>query len=328
MRIAVDAAGGDFFPKNPVEGALDALKERDDLEILLIGPSEMIQKELDQHTSYPKDRIQVVDAPDVIGMEESPAKAVKTKPNSSIVIGNTLQKKGECDAIVSAGNTGALLAASTVILGRLKGVLRPALTSVFPTVKGFRLLVDAGANLEVKPEILYQFGVMGKIYAENILQLENPRVGLLNVGEEEKKGTEEVQGAYQLLKELDNFVGNIEGRDILPCNADVFVCDGFVGNIALKFGESIADSLQEMIKSTLYQSDLEDEQKLMVAGIIRQALSPFDYQLVGGVPLLGVNGISIVGHGSSSPLAMKNMILASVRCVETSINAKIVSHLN
>lgn len=327
MRIAVDAAGGDFYPHNPVEGSLQAIEERDDLDIILVGPEAQIVDELKKY-DYDAERVRVVDAPEVIGMDESPSRAVKTKKNSSIVVGNMLHKKGECNAIVSAGNTGALLAASTVILGRLEGVIRPTLASVFPTVEGFRLIIDAGANLDVKSENLYQFGVMGKIYVENILDVPNAKVGLLNIGEEEEKGTEVVKEAYGLLSKIDTFIGNIEGRDILPAKADVFVCDGFVGNITLKFGESIAVSLQDMIKRAIKSEGLSDEQAHMVLDIFRKAVSPFDYQLVGGVPLLGVNGVSIVGHGSSSPLAIKNMIFSAARCVDKNVNAKIISHLN
>jgi phosphate acyltransferase len=326
MRIAVDAVGGDFVPKNPVEGALAALAERSDLSIVLVGPEEMILAELANH-DYDKERVIVQHAPEIIDMHDSPAKAVKTKPNSSMHIGLGMHKKGLVNGFVSAGNTGALLAVSTVILGRLDGVLRPTIASVFPTVKGFRMLVDAGANLEVKPEFLYQFGVMGKIYAENILNVANARVGLLNVGEEEEKGTEVLKEAHKLLKSIPDFVGNIEGRDILPNNADVFVCDGLVGNITLKFGESIATSLQHMVGASIKRNQLNDEQAHLVAKVLRDALSPFDYQLVGGVPFLGVNGVSLVGHGSSNATAIKNMIFAAIKCVEKDVNSQITAAL-
>lgn len=327
MRIAVDAVGGDFFPKNPIVGALLALQERDDLSIVLVGPENLIQEELAKHDSYDKSRISIQHAPEIIDMHDSPAKAAKVKQNSSMHIGLGMHKKGMLDGFVSAGNTGALLAVSTVVLGRLEKVLRPTIASVFPTVNGFRMLVDAGANLEVKPEFLFQFGVMGKIYAENVLGVSNAKVGLMNVGEEEEKGTEVLKEAHKLMKSIPDFVGNIEGRDILPNNADVFVCDGLVGNITLKFGESIATSLQQMIGASIKRNAIDADQAKLVLKVIKDAISPFDYQMVGGVPFLGVNGVSLVGHGSSSPIAIKNMILAAIMCVEKDVNAKITAAL-
>ncbi|NCP83524.1 MAG: phosphate acyltransferase PlsX [Bacteroidetes bacterium] len=326
MRIAVDAVGGDFIPKSPVEGALEALAERPDLSIVLVGPEDLIALELAKY-DYDRERVIVQHAPEIIQMHDSPTKVAKTKPNSSMHIGLGLHKKGEVNGFVSAGNTGALLAISTVILGRLEGVLRPTIASVFPTVNGFRMLVDAGANLEVKPEFLYQFGIMGKIYAENILNVSDAKIGILNVGEEEGKGTEVLKEAYTLLKSVQGFVGNIEGRDILPNNADVFVCDGLVGNITLKFGESIATSLQNMIKASIVRNKLNEDQAYLVSKVLRDALSPFDYQLVGGVPFLGVNGVSLVGHGSSNATAIKNMIFAAIKCVEKDVNAQITAAL-
>ena len=326
MRIAVDAVGGDIIPQNPIEGALLAVQERNDLSVVLLGPEEMINEELKKH-SYDSSRVTIQHAPDIIEMHDSPAKAVKSKQNSSIVIGLGMQKKGLVDGFISAGNTGALLAASTFILGKLEGVQRPTIASVFPTAKGFRMLVDAGANLEVRPEFLYQFGVMGKIYAENILNIPNAKVGLINVGEEEEKGTDLLKEAHQLLKKVPDFIGNIEGRDILPAIADVFVCDGLIGNITLKFGESIGEGVKEMISASTKRNKLNEEQTKLVFGVLKDALSPFDYQLVGGVPFLGVNGVSLVGHGSSTALAIKNMIYAAIKCVEKDVNAQIVAAL-
>jgi len=326
MRIAVDAVGGDYYPKNPVEGAIQAIEENDKIDILLCGPEGMIKKELSKF-SYDDNRISIFDAPQIIGMNESPAKAFKTKPDSSIVRGLTVQKKGQCDAFISAGNTGALLAASTFILGKLEGVIRPTIAALYPTIKGFRLLVDAGANLEVKPEMLYQFGLMGKVYVEEVLGIENARIGLLNVGEEKEKGTEILKESYNLLDNNPNFIGNIEGRDILPAKADVFVCDGMIGNITLKFGESLVDAFQILISQGIEKNKLSDEQKQVVLKVISDVISPFDYQMVGGVPFLGVDGISLVGHGSSSAKAVKNMILNAALCVEHGVNSKIVSSL-
>lgn len=327
MIIAVDAAGGDYFPKNPVEGAVLALQEDASLQIILVGPEDLLEKELANHT-YDKNRVQVVHAPEIIGMHDSPSAAVKSKRNSSISIGINLHKEGKCDAFVSAGNTGALLAASTFILGKLQGVLRPTIASYYPTLKGFRLLVDAGANLELKPEHAIQFAKMGQIFCRQVMGIDNPKVGLLNVGEEEEKGTDEMKEIHEHLKQLDGFVGNVEGRDIFPAKADVFVTNGVVGNILLKFGESIPSALKEMVKGTAKKGILSKLYLLAAQKVLRESLSPFNYENVGGIPFLGVNGVSIVGHGGSSPLAIKNMIKSAINCVQNDVNGKIVASLN
>ncbi len=324
MKIAVDATGGDHFPQNPVNGAVLAVKENDHLIIVLVGPKDQISKELSNH-DYPENRIVIQDAPDIIGMDEAPAQAVRSKPHSSIVVGLGMHQKGVVDGFVSAGNTGALMAASAFILGRLDGVIRPTIATYYPTVKGFGLMIDAGANLEVKPEMLFQFGVMGNIYARDIIGIETPRIGLLNVGEEKEKGSETLKKAYALLQALPNFVGNVEGRDILAGQADVFVCDGVTGNILLKFGESIPDALKMLLMGAIKKRQLDKEQVSLVISLLEEAFAPFDYQRVGGVPFLGVNGISMVGHGSSSPAAIKNMILNAVKMAETDINKKIIA---
>lgn len=327
MIVAVDAAGGDFYPKNPVEGALQAIEENSELTVLLVGPEDIIKKELSNH-DYDEKRVLIHDAPQVIGMEESPAQAVKTKQQSSIVVGIGLHKAGKCDAFVSAGNTGALLAASMFILGKLKGVLRPTIAAYYPTLKGFRLLVDAGANLEIKPETAVQFSKMAEIYCRQILNIDTPKVGLLNVGEEEGKGTDILKEIFNDLKEHDNFIGNVEGKDILSGKADVYLCDGLVGNIVLKFGESIPEILQKMIGAAIKDMDLSQNEIQSIQKVLHTALSPFNYENVGGIPFLGVDGVSIVGHGGSSPLAIKNMIKSAVQTVEQDVNGKIVASLN
>ncbi len=324
MKIAVDAFGGDHFPENPVGGAVLAVRENDRLVVILTGPEEEIKKELANH-DYPENRIILQDAPEIIGMDESPAQAVRNKPHSSIVVGLGMHQKGMVDGFVSAGNTGALMAASAFILGRLDGVIRPTIATFYPTVKGLGLMIDAGANLEVKPEMLFQFGVMGNIYARDMMGIDTPRIGLLNVGEEKEKGSETLKKAYHLLQALPNFVGNIEGRDILAGQADVFVCDGITGNILLKFGESIPDALKMLLMGVIKKRQLNKEQVALVTSLLQEAFMPFDYQRVGGVPFLGVNGISMVGHGGSSPEAIKNMILNAVRMAESDINKKIIA---
>ncbi len=327
MIIAVDAAGGDYYPKNPVAGALAALDDRQDLQLVFVGPKDVITSELGEH-QYPKDRVEVVDAPEVIGMHESPAQAVKTKTRSSIVTGLTLHSKGKANAFVSAGNTGALMAASAFILGRLEGVIRPSIATVYPNIRGMGLMIDVGANLEVKPEMLHQFGTMGEIYARKVMKIETPRVALLNVGEEEEKGTETLKEANKLLQSLPNFIGNVEGRDILYGNADVFVCDGYVGNILLKFGETIPPAFEHILLKEIERQQLASDQVSIISNLLKKAFEPFDYQRVGGVPFLGVNGVSLVGHGGSTTTAIKNMVLSAARMVDEKVNSKIVASLN
>jgi len=327
MIIAVDAAGGDYYPQSPVEGSLLAIEEVSDLTVILVGPEDMINEELAGH-DYDQKRLLVQDAPEIIEMNESPAQAVKTKQNSSIVTGVGMHRAGKCDAFVSAGNTGALLAASTFLLGKLDGVTRPTIAAVYPTVEGIRLVLDVGANLEIRPEMYLQFAKMGCIFAEEIMDVENPRVGLLNVGEEEEKGTDDLKEAFKKLQDLPNFVGNVEGRDIFPAKADVFLCDGLVGNIVLKFGESIPEALEVFVKKGIQKLELGPQEAKLVGKVLKASLAEFDPERVGGVPFLGVDGVSVVGHGSSSPLAIKNMILNAAKCVDHDINEKIVASLN
>ncbi len=327
MIIAVDAAGGDYYPESPVKGAIEALNELPDLTVILIGPEDVIKEELSNH-EYDQQRIVVQHAPEIIGMNESPAQAVKSKQNSSIVKGIGIHKAGKCNAFVSAGNTGALLAASTFLLGKLEGVSRPTIAAVYPTTKGVRLLMDVGANLEVRPEMYLQFGQMGSIYAKEVMGIKDPQIGLLNVGEEEEKGTDELKEAFRELKALPNFVGNIEGNDIFSTKADVFLCDGLVGNIILKLGESIPAAVELFIKKGIQKSDFGAEEKKLVGKLVKDSFQEFNPERIGGVPFLGVNGFSMVGHGSSTPLAIKNMILNAVTCIEHDINKKIVASLN
>ena len=327
MVIAVDAAGGDFYPKNPVQGAVEAIADKEELMILLVGPEALITRELQNYT-YDSERIRILDAPEIIDMDESPSTAVRNKRHSSIVVGLNAHKQGDCAAFVSAGNTGALLAASIFILGKLDGVNRPTIATHFPTIKGMRLLLDAGANLELKPETYLQFAQMGTIYSRDILGIKDPTVGLINVGEEPEKGTELLKEVYQNLKELPNFKGNVEGRDIFEASTDIFLCDGLVGNILLKFGESIPAAIQKILGRTMKEMKVDTETKDMVIKILHRSLHSFNYEHVGGVPFLGVNGVSMVGHGGSTPAAVKNMILNAAHCVEAGVNDKIVASLH
>jgi len=327
MVIAVDAAGGDHYPESPVQGAVEAVNETSDLVIVLVGPEELINDELVKH-EYDRQRIKIQHAPEIIEMNESPAHAVKTKQKSSIVAGVGMHKAGKCNAFVSSGNTGALLAASTFLLGKLKGVSRPVIGAVYPTIKGVRLVMDVGANLEVRPDMFPQFARMGSIYISEIMGVEEPKVGLLNVGEEEEKGTDNLKQAYQKLNTLPNFVGNVEGGDVFNARADIFLCDGLVGNILLKFGESIPEALEMFIKRGIQQHGFGEEETRLAGKVLKASLREFNPDRVGGVPFLGVDGVSMVGHGSSTPRAIKNMILNAVKCIEYNINEKIIASLN
>ena len=327
MKIVVDAVGGDHVPASPVAGAIQALGDSDEIEIVLCGPKSVIEEELARHDGYDKGRIHILEADQTIGMDEAPTQAVKSKQQSSIVVGLKALAGGQAHAFVSAGNTGALLTASTLILGRLEGIIRPTIAALFPTMKGHRLLVDAGANLDVKPDMLVQFAKMGRIYLEQILNVEEPKIGLLNVGEEPEKGTETHKTAFQKLSELPGFVGNVEGKDILFGKADLYVTDGFTGNVLLKFGESFPNALTGFLGKTMKEKGMSPDKMQEIAKIIKESLTTFDAELVGGIPFLGVNGISMVGHGGSTPLAIKNMVLNAASCVKNEVNAKIVASL-
>ncbi len=309
-RIAVDAMGGDFAPKHEILGAIQAVSESPNIQLILVGDKQKILQTAKEENVTLDEKI-IVDTPDVIGMDETPTTAIKTKPNSSLVVGAKLVKENKADAFVSAGNTGAMMAASTLLIGRIKGVGRPTIGASFPTEKGkFCIVFDAGASVDSKPQHLFEYAILGSIFSKEIYGIENPSVGLLNVGEEESKGNELTFATYKMLQSTNlNFHGNVEGRDILKGTVDVVLCDGFVGNIVLKFGESVLTFLKSRIKGYAQKGLINKIKALVVKSVLKATLSDMDYQTHGGVPLLGVNGISIIGHGSSSPLAIKNMIL-------------------
>lgn len=314
MRIALDAMGGDYAPLEIVTGALAAARENPQQEIILVGQQEAIEKcgmDLPQN-------VQIYPASEVIAMDEHPATAVRRKKDSSIVVATRLVKEGNADAIVSAGSTGAQMAAALFGLGRIRGIERPAIATVLPTSQGGKLVLDVGANADAKPEHLVQYGVMGSIYAENILHINNPKVAVLNIGSEETKGNELVQAAYVLLKEAPcNFIGNIEGREVPHGVADVIVCDGFVGNVILKFAEGLAGTLFDMIKKEIMATNLRKLGGALIKPGMKQIAKALDYAEYGGSPLLGVNGVSIVCHGSSKAKAIKNAIRVAGECVDS-----------
>ncbi|NLY11536.1 MAG: phosphate acyltransferase PlsX [Firmicutes bacterium] len=317
MRIAVDAFGGDYAPEEIVKGALEAASMYD-ITIKLVGDEKRLAALIANQKG--NDRIEIVHAPDQIGMDEAPVEAVRSKPNSSLVKAARLVREKEAEAMVSAGNTGASMAASLLGMGRIKGVERPAITSLMPTLKGVSLVVDVGANVDCRPKQLYQFALMGSVYAERVLGKSNPKVGLLNIGEEPTKGNETAQEAYEMLsKSQINFIGNIEGRDIPSGDVDVVVCDGFVGNIVLKFAEGLGTALFSMLKTEFLRNIPSKLAALTLKPGLTRIKKKMDYTEYGGAPLLGVKGIAIIAHGSSNAKAIRNAIRVAKEATENQV---------
>lgn len=323
IRIALDAMGGDHAPQAEVEGAVQALAELPPgFAVQLVGRSEAIEAELARHPGADRSRIEVHHAPDVIGMDEKPLAAVRKKPGSSLAVGLGLQKTAASDAFVSAGNTGAVLVASTLLLGLHDGVERATVATAFPTVDLPILVLDAGATVDCSPRELVGFAWLGTIYMQDVLGRPNPKVGLLNVGEEEEKGNAAAKEAHQLLRLAPglNYVGNIEGRDIVAGHprfglVDIVVCDGFVGNIVLKFYESVARLIVRLVK--------KEAPDVLATPEIQRVFRHLDYSEYGGAPLLGVKGVTIMCHGSSSPNAFKNAIRLATQAVAHNLSAHI-----
>lgn len=323
MKIAVDAMGGDYAPDVVVKGAVDAVREYD-IEVVLVGEESRITPLLKKSRRAYKG-ISVQHASETIGMSESAASSVRRKRDSSIVVGVGLVKQGKADAFVSAGNTGAVVCAGTLGLGMLPGIERPGIGMVMPSLKDITLLIDVGANINPKPTQLLQYGIMADSYFRCILKRENPSVGLLNVGEEESKGT----GCYKETRELFdksrlNFIGNVEGRDIFSGKTDIIVCDGFVGNVALKVSESLAEAIQEFLKRHLLKNPFGIFGLLLLKNSLRSFKKKVDYSEYGGAPLLGVNGVVIIGHGRSNANAVKNAIRVARAEVENRFTDRIL----
>lgn len=322
MRIGIDAMGGDHAPVETVKGAIMAL---DIIEgtIVLLGDEAAIQTELKKY-DHDTTRIEIIPTTEVVENEDKPVIAIKRKKDSSMVVGLDKVRKGEIDALISAGNTGALLAGGLLRVGRIRGVDRPALTTVFPTFKGMFVLADVGANAECKARNLHEFGVMGSIYAKDVLGINNPKVGLVNIGTEEGKGTPMVAEAYQLLKESDlNFIGNVEARDIPEKMADVLVCDGFTGNIILKLTEGVAKSFMGEIKSIFMSNPISKLAALLMKKDLKELKTKMDYTEYGGAPLLGVKAPIVKAHGSSNGKAFMNAIKYAEKYVSNNIIEKI-----
>jgi phosphate acyltransferase len=317
VRIALDAMETDRHPAVEVEGAVRALRDGEGaFQVALVGEGDQIRRELERLGEREGEGLSIVHAPDRIAPGEAPATAVRRKPNSSIVVGLNLQKEGEADAFVSAGSTGAVMAASLFILRPLPGVDRPAIATLLPTSVGPVVMLDAGANVDCRPEHLVQFARLGAVYAHDVLGREQPRVGLLNIGEEPEKGNELSVETHRRLQESDlHFIGNIEGRQIIEGVCDVLVTDGFLGNVLLKFYESVAGFVFALLRREMTDAGAEER----LGGVTRI----LDYAEYGGAPLLGVNGISIICHGGSSPRAIANAMKAAV----TASNAHMVGHI-
>ena len=327
LPIAVDIMGGDFAPRAIVQGVGEALDMLPGIaDLILVGDESQIQAELKRIGKFEDARLAIVHAPEVVHMDESATAALRQKKNSSISVAATLVKDGKAAALVSAGHTGAAVAAAVVKLRMLPGVERPGIAAVFPTPKGRFVLLDAGANVNAKPEHLVHYAVMGDAYAANILGIKQPRVGLLSVGTEDEKGNELSKTVFRILDRLPDmhFIGNVEGNDLFEGVVDVVVCDGFVGNVVLKCCESLAKALSHILKEKLMRNPLRMTGAFLARGAFDEVRQIGDYAEYGGAPLLGVNGVVIIGHGSSSPKAVRNAIRVASEFVDHKVNERIV----
>lgn len=329
MKIALDAMGGDCGSGVLIDGAVQAVEQHPKIEVILLGPEELLREELAQRGKAAEPRLSIVHAPQAVSMAEEAVESVRRKKDSTIMVGFDLVKKGQAEAVVSAGHSGATMTAAILQLGRLKGIARPSIASFFPTLKEPVLVTDIGANVDCRPQHLYQFAVMASFCCKLLLnRAAAPRVGLLSIGEEPGKGNAAVKEAYDLLKASSlNFIGNVEGRDVYGGDVDVVICDGFVGNIALKVSEGLAEAMQQMIKAEIKKS----WQASLASFFIRPAFDSFrkrvDYAEYGGAPLLGINGVGIICHGTSSAIAIRNAIKEAAKMVECRVNRAITMHL-
>lgn len=325
MRIAVDAMGGDYAPRQNVSGAISAARlAKGHFEIVLVGDENKLQHELSHHFRTNELALTIHHASEKVEMSESPAVALKQKKDSSISVAMQLHKEGKVDAVVSAGNTGAILASALFQLRKIKGVNRPAIGSMLPNGRSATLLIDAGTNVDCKPRQLFEFGIMGSIFMNKLFGISNPRVGLLNIGTEKGKGNEQIQQTYEFFEQSTlNFIGNIEGSAILRDKADVVVCDGFVGNIILKFAESFSSVYSSNLRRRIGKRLQYNIGAYLLRPAFRRLKKTFDYAEYGGVPLLGVNGVVIICHGGSSPKAIRNAIFEAEKIIQERVNDKI-----
>ncbi len=328
IRVAVDAMGGDNAPDEIIRGAMEAVALREDIQVILVGKEELIREKLKGY-SYREQQVEVVNATEVIETAEPPVAAIRTKKDSSIVVGLKLVKAEKADAFVSAGSSGAVLAGGQLLVGRIKGVERPPLAPLIPTEKGVSLLIDCGANVDARPSHLVQFAKMGSIYMEHVMGVKNPRVAIVNIGAEEEKGNALVKETYPLLKECEgiNFVGNIEAREIPHGQADVIVCEAFVGNVILKLYEGVGAVLVSKIKAGMMSTLRSKIGALLVKPALKETLKSFDATEYGGAPLLGLKGLVVKTHGSSKAKEVKNSIIQCVTFKEQRINDKIKENI-
>ena len=323
-KVCLDAMGGDNSPGEQVLGAVNAVREKDNLFIYIIGPEERIKEELSQY-EYPKDRIEIVHAPDEITTHDAPVNAIRQKKESSMVVGLKMVKEGKADGIVSSGNSGALLVGGQVLVGKMKGIERAPLAPLIPTINGICLLIDCGANVDAKPSNLVQFAKMGSIYMEHVVGIKNPRVGIVNIGAEEEKGNALVKETFPLLKACNdiNFIGSIEARDFPYGAADVVVTEAFVGNVMLKLTEGLAAGLFKMIKDSMTSTPISTVGAALVKPQLKKTLKTFDATEYGGAPLLGLNGLVVKVHGNATNKEVKNALFQVETFREQDINGKI-----
>ncbi|MFV0528575.1 MAG: phosphate acyltransferase PlsX [Lachnospiraceae bacterium] len=328
VRIIVDVAGGDHAPIEQIKGAVAALNEKKEMKIILAGPKEKIEKELQQYT-YPREQLEIQDAPEKIETAEPPVQAIRSKKNSSIVLGMNMIKRGEADAFISSGSTGAVLVGGQVIVGRIKGIERPPLAPLIPTQKGISLLVDCGANVDARPSHLVQFAQMGSIYMQDVVGIKNPTVAIVNNGAEEEKGNALVKETFPLLKECKdiNFIGSIEARDIPSGYADVIVCEAFVGNVILKLYEGLGSTMMSVVKNSLMSDTRSKLGALLVKPALKKGFKAFDVSEQGGAPLLGLKGLVVKTHGSAKSIEVKNAIFQCLEFYRQDINKKIEEHI-
>ena len=329
VRVAVDAMGGDNAPFVTVKGSVDAVKENSNLKVFLVGQEEAVNSELSKY-DYPKDKIEVVNATEVIEMAEPPVMAIRKKKDSSIVKAMYMVSHGEADAYVSAGSTGATLVGGQVIIGRLKGVERAPLAPLIPTEKGTSLLIDCGANVDARSSHLVQFAKMGTVYMENILGIKNPTVGIVNIGAEEEKGNALVKETFPLLKNCPdiNFIGSVEARDIPAGGADIIVCEAFTGNVILKMYEGVAKSMMHIIKGSLMGNLKTKIGALLIKDDLKKSLANYSLDQYGGAPMLGLKGLVVKTHGSANEIEVKNSILQCVTFTEQKISEKISAKIS
>ncbi|MEY8426126.1 phosphate acyltransferase PlsX [Lachnospiraceae bacterium 46-15] len=324
VKVVVDAMGGDNAPEEIVKGAVEAVNQREDIFIYLTGRKADIERELQKYT-FPRERVEIVHAEEVIETAEPPVMAIRKKKDSSIVVGMNMVKRGEADAFVSSGSSGAILVGGQLIVGRIKGIERPPLAPLIPTKDGAALLIDCGANVDARPSHLVQFAKMGSVYMENVVGVKNPRVGIVNIGAEEEKGNALVKETFPLLKECGdiNFIGSVEARDIPAGVCDVIVCEAFVGNVILKLYEGVGATLIHKVKEGMMGSLRSKIGALLVKPALKETLKSFDSSQYGGAPLLGLNGLVVKSHGSSKALEIKNSIVQCVQFKQQKINEKI-----